>query len=34
MNVSDGRKIALAVDAQWYRTVEAHRFLNAMSLPV
>lgn len=27
MNIADGRKIALAVDAQWYRAVEAHRFL-------
>jgi hypothetical protein len=27
MKVTEGRKIALAVDAQWYKAVEAHRFL-------
>ena len=27
MKNAEGRKIALAVDAQWYRAVEAHRFL-------
>lgn len=27
MKIAEGRKIAIAVDAQWYRAVEAHKFL-------
>jgi hypothetical protein len=27
-----GRKIALAVDSQWYRTIEGHKFLKGSQL--
>ena len=32
MEINPGRKIALAVDREWYKTIAKHRFLKGSSL--